>query len=603
MKSNSSPPTPNSLCTILLLLLPFLNPTISITEAQTNDQRGLGVSEGTVNAWPRKAKRFALVIGVDEYQDTQISKLSGASNDAKSLANALIEYGGFPADQVILFTSDQPPERRPTRGNILRRLSNLRTIVPKDGLLLVSFAGHGMERDRRAYLLPSDAQVNGDLALLEETAINADVIRNWIRQTGIGQVVLILDACRNNPSEGRGDVSKPLTEAYARGFNFDVRNREVNAFVTLYATEIGQVAYEFKEKKQGYFTWALVEALKGGAANEQGEVTLAGLVRYLQVVVPKRVQLDLGGDKNQKPFAVVEGYKADDLVISVAVKVPTATGSTAKTSDPVDLTAIELSFWDTIKNSSNPEDFKAYLQIYPNGRFATLAKIRANPTTPNQPPSATGPGVGSGASSPYPNAIATKDIGSLRVVLKSVLRVKLNRAFSSANVIRCSFEFINLETQRPIVVAMNATAADWNYGYSIGGYLRSTLVDENGGLWRLLNSDVSGMSIVGVGSQPTRGYYDPAEIVTVLSKRDDLNSDVFQNGRRFIFGKTTEMSPGQTLSVTVSFAQDANRTNTDTLPNVFQMATEIVVGVATTGTKKSYTLYNLTFDQVSPTAR
>ena len=44
----------------------------------------------------------------------------------------------------------------------------------------------------------------------------------------------------------------PLPEAYARGFNFDVRNREVNAFVTLYATEIGQVAYEFKEKKQGY---------------------------------------------------------------------------------------------------------------------------------------------------------------------------------------------------------------------------------------------------------------------------------------------------------------------------------------------------------------
>src|SRR5438045_2087391 len=96
MKSKSSLPTPNILCAILLLLLPFLNPTISLTEAQTNDQRGLGTSEGTVNAWPRKAKRFALVIGVDEYQDTQISKLSGASNDAKSLANALIEYGGFP---------------------------------------------------------------------------------------------------------------------------------------------------------------------------------------------------------------------------------------------------------------------------------------------------------------------------------------------------------------------------------------------------------------------------------------------------------------------------------------------------------------------------
>jgi hypothetical protein len=599
MKTKSSPCASCIFVAALIasLLLPLdLNPMTVVVRAQTDNQRAL-VHSQTVDAWPRKAKRFALVIGVDEYQDTQISKLNGASNDAKSLANALVEYAGFPADQVILFTADQPSERRPTRGNILRRLSNLRTIVPKDGLLLVSFAGHGIERDRRAYLLPSDAQVNGDIALLEETAINAEVIRNWIHQTGIGQVVMILDACRNNPSEGRGDASKPLTEAYTRGFNFDVRNREINAFVTLYATEIGQVAYEFKEKKQGYFTWALVEGLKGGAANEQGEITLAGLVKYLQDAVPKRVQLDLGGDKNQKPFALVEGYKADDLVISVVAKFPTSTGTTAKTPDPVDSGVIELSFWDTIKNSSNPDDFKDYLQQYPNGRFATLARRRANPTASNQPPSATGPGVGSATSPPDPNAIATKEFGPLRVVLKSIMRVKHKDQWNNSfNGIRCSFEFINLETQKPIVVAMNAIAPDRGLG-SIGSYLRSTLVDENSGVWRLRNPDVAGMSIVGVGQQQSFNLYDPAEIVTVLSNRDDLNLDVFQNGNRFIFGSTTPISPGQSLSVTMTFVQDANET-TSGPPTVFQMASEIVVGVVS-GTKKSYSLHNLLFDRVS----
>jgi uncharacterized caspase-like protein len=607
MKARSSPFASNvflAALTASLLLLLDLNPMMLVVRAQTDNQRALVVSQA-VDAWPRKAKRFALVIGVDEYQDTQISKLEGASNDAKALADALIQYAGFPSDQVILLTRDQPPDRRPTRGNILRRLSNLRTAVPKDGLLLISFAGHGMERDRRAYLLPSDAQVNGDLALLEQTAINADVIRDSIHQTGIGQVVVILDACRNNPSEGRGGASKPLTEAYTRGFNFDVRNREVNAFVTLYATEIGQVAYEFKEKKQGYFTWALVEGLKGGAANEQGEITLAGLVKYLQDTVPRRVQLDLGGDKNQKPFALVEGYKADDLVISVVVKVPAPSGTTAKPSEAVDSTAIELSFWDTIKNSSNPEDFKAYLQQYPSGRFAILAKIRANPTTSN--PFAAVPGVGSGASAPDPNAIATKDIGSLRVVLKSVIRVNHKDQYGrSVNGIRCAFEFMNRDTQMPLVVAMNAIACTVYSGNDvvIGAFLRSTLVDENGGLWRLSNADVAGMSIVGVGEQRFMGpSYNPAEIVTVLSKRDELNSDVateaFGYGCRFIVGSTTEMSPGQSLTVAVTFVQDANQTTSGALPKVFQMATEIVVGVPTTGTKKSYTLHNLTFDRVS----
>lgn len=36
----------------------------------------------------------------------------------------------------------------------------------------------------------------------------------------------------------------------------------------------------------------------------------------------------------------------------------------------------ELSFWDSIKNSRDPEEFAAYLNKYPEGQFAELAKIR-----------------------------------------------------------------------------------------------------------------------------------------------------------------------------------------------------------------------------------
>ena len=200
------------------------------------------------------------------------------------------------------------------------------------------------------------------------------------------------------------------------------------------------------------------------------------------------------------------------------------------------------------------------------------------------------------------NAIASKDLGSLRVVLKSIKRVKLDYGRMG---ISCSFEFINLETQRPIVVAMNSTAPE-PFG-EIGRYLRSTLVDENSEVWRLPNSAVGGMSIVGVGAQMnSHAVYNPAEIVMVLSKRDDLNSDVFPNNitgpNRFIFGSTTEMSPGQSLTVTMTFIQDANRTTTNTPPTVFQIASEIVVGVVRTGTKKSYSLHILTFDRVSLSA-
>src|SRR5215510_8471128 len=64
-------------------------------------------------ALPAKAKRWALVVGVDRYVDPQISALRGAANDARTLADALIKYSGFPQDQVILLATDQPAERQP----------------------------------------------------------------------------------------------------------------------------------------------------------------------------------------------------------------------------------------------------------------------------------------------------------------------------------------------------------------------------------------------------------------------------------------------------------------------------------------------------------
>jgi hypothetical protein len=323
-----------------------------------------------IKTWPDKSKRFALVIGVDEYEDPQINKLEGAGNDARALAAALKRYAGFPEDQVILIAPDQPPDRRPTRGNILRRISNLQGLVPQDGLLVVSFAGHGIEKNGRGFLCPTDAQISGDIKLLEETAIAVDDVREWIHQTGVKQVVIILDACRSNPS-GRGISENRLTQSYANRFNFDVRNREVNAFATFYATNVGSVAYEYKEKKQGYFTWALVDGIKGAAANEKGEVTLAGLKKYLEDTVPKRVALDLGQGKEQRPMAAIEGYKADELVISYTVKAPIAPAGPSGRVDPA---AVELSFWDSIKNSRDPADFREYLNKYPEGQFAGLAR-------------------------------------------------------------------------------------------------------------------------------------------------------------------------------------------------------------------------------------
>jgi Caspase domain len=373
----------------ILLVGLFVAFSANVSKAQPNG-RGLGISNSPVKVLPSTSKRYAIVIGVDQYADTQITTLGGASNDASALAKALIQYGGFPEEQVTLLASDQPAERQPTRGNILRRLSNLAAVIPQDGLLLLSFAGHGMERGGQAFLLPSDSQVSNDVDLLEQTAINVSQIKDRIKKIGVMQVLLILDACRNDPV-GRANADNPLTPAYTRGFNFDVRNREVQAFATLYATEVGHRAYEYKEKKQGYFTWILVEALRGAAANEKGEVTLAGLVKYLQDRVPRRVLQDLGAGKDQKPFAVIEGYRADELVLSVrnaqAVAQPadTAISAAVKTDSTSRDTGIELKPRDSLEGStwtgSSPEAGEYKMNFLKEGKLEYIISVFQNGVT------------------------------------------------------------------------------------------------------------------------------------------------------------------------------------------------------------------------------
>jgi hypothetical protein len=64
-------------------------------------------------------------------------------------------------------------------------------------------------------------------------------------------------------------------------------------------------------------------------------------------------------------------FAAPVPVASIAAATPTAKAATA---DPVQPN-LELAFWDSIKNEKNPRLFEAYLNRYPNGTFAEIAKV------------------------------------------------------------------------------------------------------------------------------------------------------------------------------------------------------------------------------------
>jgi Domain of unknown function (DUF4189)/Putative peptidoglycan binding domain len=69
---------------------------------------------------------------------------------------------------------------------------------------------------------------------------------------------------------------------------------------------------------------------------------------------------------------------------------PSVTPPTAATTNPAATDPADLAFWNSIKDSKVPDEYKAYLTQYPNGAFASLARIRlkaveqtaATPTIP-----------------------------------------------------------------------------------------------------------------------------------------------------------------------------------------------------------------------------
>src|SRR5258706_5733150 len=62
------------------------------------------------------------------------------------------------------------------------------------------------------------------------------------------------------------------------------------------------------------------------------------------------------------------------VLAALACCAPPGWAQSPKAADP---SAAELLFWETIRASTNPADFEEYLKQYPNGKFAGLARLRA----------------------------------------------------------------------------------------------------------------------------------------------------------------------------------------------------------------------------------
>ncbi|MFZ1813612.1 MAG: caspase family protein [Rhizobiaceae bacterium] len=151
----------------------------------------------TINgASAQEQRRVALVIGNDDYEN--VPKLAKAGNDAQSVSDRLADIG-------FQVTTAKDIGRRAMSRAVLEFE---KTIEPGD-LALFYYAGHGFAVSGQNFLLPVDIPQAGpgEEGLVRDEAFLADDLADRLQKAGAATVVLVLDACRNNPFEVAGKRS------------------------------------------------------------------------------------------------------------------------------------------------------------------------------------------------------------------------------------------------------------------------------------------------------------------------------------------------------------------------------------------------------------
>lgn len=251
------------------------------------------------------SENWAVCIGINSYDS--LKPLDCARRDAEAVNDFFKDTLHF--KNVYFLAEDAPPLKadygqmlhsRPTFGNLMRFLRvrfEQPFLQPSDNLWFF-FAGHGRRERDQDYILPLDA----DPGNVEETGIPVRYVVERLRRSGAENVVLLLDACRN---EGARD---------GQGVGLDNQR----GTVTICSCSPTEFSYEIDDLGHGAFTYGLIEGLR--LHGEQNCATVERLDAYLQTRVPEICRLH--GKPRQTPCTFAEPLSKRHFILLPDIALP-----------------------------------------------------------------------------------------------------------------------------------------------------------------------------------------------------------------------------------------------------------------------------------------
>lgn len=295
---------------------------------------------------PAQARRLALVVGNDAYQ--KVVKLDRAGADAEAVAREL----GAAGFEVSL-------HRDLSNTRFAVAVSEFYDKVKKGDEVVVFYAGHGVQTERGAQLLPID--IEGDTEfVVERLSQPVNGLLDSLERLQPRVSLVIIDACRDNPLRAQG-----RSIGAARGLSGpNVARGQMLMFSAASRERALDSLGKDDKNANGVFTRELVARLRTPG------MPFEKVAREVQNAVEQ-----LAATVNHKQRPLVVNDSIGDFAFYPAAGAAPAAPVAAPAPDAAQLAASrEDRFWDGVLKADTVEAYRGYLERYPQGEYAVVAR-------------------------------------------------------------------------------------------------------------------------------------------------------------------------------------------------------------------------------------
>jgi len=276
-------------------------------------------------------RRVALVIGNSAYVHT--SRLDNPRNDAADFA-AILDRLGF--DVIKGHDLD--------KAAMDRSIRNFAESLADSQMGLFFYAGHGLQVSGQNYLVLIDAKLTA-AAALDFEMVRLDLVQRSMERVANTNII-ILDACRDNPlARNLARALGSRSSAIGRGL---AAMESGEGTLISFSTQPGNVALDGSGRNSP-FTAALLNHITAPGED------------LPSILINVRNDVMAATDRRQVP------WEHSALTAKVYFTPPKPVGPTVEQQ-------MELAFWSSVKDSTNPTVLATYLERYPKGEFAPIAR-------------------------------------------------------------------------------------------------------------------------------------------------------------------------------------------------------------------------------------